>query len=266
MVKTTGLVLRVGEVVMVMDPPSDLIQSVSRAVRILEVVGSAPDGLAPKVVARRCGLRLSTVYHLVRTLCYEGYLTRRPNGDYALGVEIADRFRDLAASLARPPEALPVLRHVAGTTGHSVYLARFVDGRVTLTHTVEAPQSPHLEDLVPGFDEAAHATALGKALLSTLDSGERRTYVDEVGLRPFTDATVTEPAALEHELRAVTDGVFSERGQYREPVACLAVLVPTTAPEHPWWALGMSVERAAFSERWPALRRVLTAAAEDLAA
>jgi DNA-binding IclR family transcriptional regulator len=72
--------------------PSDLVQSVSRALRILEEVGRSPTPLPVKVIARRCDLHLSTAYHLVRTLCYEGYLERRPDGDYAIGFAMADRF------------------------------------------------------------------------------------------------------------------------------------------------------------------------------
>jgi DNA-binding IclR family transcriptional regulator len=64
-------------------PPSDLIRSVSRALRILEQVRASAEPLPAKVIARRCELRLSTTYHLVRTLAYEGYLVRRPGGAYA---------------------------------------------------------------------------------------------------------------------------------------------------------------------------------------
>jgi len=54
------------------EEPGDLIRSVSRALRIIEEVSSSPRPLPVKVIARRCELHLSTAYHLVRTLCYEG--------------------------------------------------------------------------------------------------------------------------------------------------------------------------------------------------
>lgn len=246
--------------------PSDLIQSVSRALRILEVVGAEPRGVNAKAVARRCGLALPTTYHLLRTLDYEGYLTRLHNGDYVLGLEIADRFRDLMSALARPPQADVVLRRVAETTGQSAYLARFVDGRVAIAHVVEAPHSPPLEDLIPGFDEGAHATALGKALLSTLDRRERTAYLRDTGLRPFTPLTVTEPAALDAELATVADGVFTEVCQYRDGVACAAVLVPTGEAQDPWWTLGLSAAATSFPRRGGRLVDALRTAAGDLAA
>lgn len=71
--------------------PSDLIRSVSRALRIIEEVSRSPRPLPVKVIARRCQLHLSTAYHLVRTLSYEGYLVRLPGGGYVPGAGLAER-------------------------------------------------------------------------------------------------------------------------------------------------------------------------------
>jgi DNA-binding IclR family transcriptional regulator len=247
--------------------PSDLIQSVSRALRVLEAVGESPAGCNPKVVARRCGLHLSTTYHLLRTLTYEGYLLRTSTGDYRLGLEISDRFRDLQASLSRPPQVGAVLRQIAGATGHSSYLARFVDERVTITDVVEAPGSPHLEDLIPGFDEGAHATAVGKALLSTLPRGRRHAVLQRTGMRPFTPATVRDAAELDAELDGASrEVVFVEEGQYRRAVSCGAVLVPTGDPEDPWWAIALSASSPTFAAERQRLSGALRTAGGDLAA
>ena len=64
------------------DEPSDLIRSVSRALRVLEAVGQTTRGLTVKQIARRCELTTATTYHLIRTLAYEGYVTRRDDGTY----------------------------------------------------------------------------------------------------------------------------------------------------------------------------------------
>lgn len=247
------------------DPPSDHVRSVSRALRLLEEIGDHPSGVSAKRLASRCGIKLPTVYHLLRTLHYEGYLERLPSGDYVLGLAIAERFRDLVSALAHPPPVPAVLRELAGTTGHSAYLARFVEGRVTITQVVEAPGSPPLEDLIVGFNDAAHATALGKALLSTLPTQARRSYLDEAGLRPFTSCTVTDTDTLEAEIAAYARrGVFSETEQYRSEVGCVAALVRRSDCDDGWWALGLSHG----IERIPRVRQIVTPlqmAAADLA-
>jgi DNA-binding IclR family transcriptional regulator len=237
---------------MVSGRPTDLIQSVSRALRILEEVGDSPEGLNAKQIAHRCDIALPTTYHLVRTLAYEGYLVRRNNGLYALGMEIASRFRDLVASINRPPQIHEVLRQLAEVTGHTAYFAQLIDGHVVLTDLVEGPHSPHLEDLVVGFDEGAHATALGKALLSTIPVGQRKALLVEQGLRPFTSNTITDETRLHHEIAAsARSGIFTEEQQYRPEVCCAAVLVGSSSPG----AIGMS----GGSERWAQLSRALVA-------
>jgi DNA-binding IclR family transcriptional regulator len=71
------------------EEPRDFVQSVGRALRILEVV-SAGRAMTVKAIARRCGLNLSTTYHLVRTLAHEGYLTRLSDGTYVAGEAVAN--------------------------------------------------------------------------------------------------------------------------------------------------------------------------------
>ncbi|MEV0152951.1 helix-turn-helix domain-containing protein [Micromonospora sp. NPDC050686] len=206
--------------------PSDLIRSVSRALRVLESVGRAPRGLTVKQIARRCELTVATTYHLVRTLAYEGYVIRREDGTYIVGMEIADRYRELVTAFRGPAPVGESLRRAAMETGYSHFLGRFVGGQVAITATAEGPRSPYLEDLVPGFDEGAHATALGKALLATLTPDQRLRYLREYGMRPFTTATLTTADAFEADLAAGDRrGMQLELGQFRQGVACAAVLV-----------------------------------------
>jgi DNA-binding IclR family transcriptional regulator len=215
--------------VVVRDPlaePSDLIRSVSRALRVLESVGRAPRGLTVKQIARRCELTVATTYHLVRTLAYEGYVIRREDGTYVVGLEISDRYRELVAAFRGPPGVAETMRRAAVDTGYSHYLGRFVGGRVAVTAVAEGHRSPYMEDLVPGFDEGAHATALGKALLATLTADQRFRYLKEWGMRPFTPATLTAPEAFEADISAGDRrGMHIEIGQFRSGVACAAVLV-----------------------------------------
>lgn len=241
--------------------PTNLIQSVSRALRILEVVGENPAGLNAKQIALQSDLALPTTYHLLRTLCYEGYMTRRPNGQYGLGFKVADRFRDLMASMERPPDIHDVLRLVAETTEHTAYFAQVVEGHIVLTDLVEGPHSPHLEDLVVGWDDGAHATALGKALLWSIPAPDRKSYLREMGLRRFTDNTVTDPQQLNYELAAAARvGVFTEEAQYRPDVCCAAVVLGGDRRG----TLGVSVPAERWAKTGPALMRHLAWRAAEL--
>jgi DNA-binding IclR family transcriptional regulator len=214
--------------VVVRDPlaePSDLIRSVSRALRVLESVGRAPRGLTVKQIARRCELTVATTYHLVRTLAYEGYVIRREDGTYMVGLEVADRYRELVTAFRGPPAVGESLRRAAIDTGYSHFLGRFINGQVAITASAEGFRTPYLEDLAPGFDEGAHATALGKSLLATLTSEQRARYLREYGMRSFTATTLTTLDALESDLAAGDRrGMQIDIAQFRQGIACAAVL------------------------------------------
>jgi DNA-binding IclR family transcriptional regulator len=206
--------------------PPNLVQSVSRALRILEAVGREPGGLSVKQIATRCDMSATSAYHLVRTLHYEGYLTRLGDGAYAPGLEVADRFRELVNAFRGPSAVAEVLRRAAWESGHSYFVGSFIDKRIVVTAVAEGRDTPHLEDLVPGFDEGAHATALGKSLLNTLSPAQRRQYLDDFGLRRFTRNTLVSPQMLDADLaRGERLGMQVEVAQFRPEVACGAVLV-----------------------------------------
>jgi DNA-binding IclR family transcriptional regulator len=246
--------------------PSDLIRSVSRALRVLEAVGQSPKGLTVKQIARRCELTVATTYHLVRTLAYEGYVIRREDGTYVVGLEVADRYRELVLAFRGPVAVGETLRRAAGETGYTHCLGRFVGTRVAVTAVVEGVRSPHIEDLVPGFDDAAHATAMGKALLATMTPDQRWRFLKETGMRAFTAATVTSPEALDAELSGgERRGMQIEIGQYRPGAASAAVLLRNDRDPEQRVALACAVPAADLMTSAKMIRNRLTATARALA-
>jgi DNA-binding IclR family transcriptional regulator len=247
--------------------PTDLIRSVSRALRVLEAVGRTPGGLTVKQIARRCELTVATTYHLVRTLAYEGYVNRREDGTYVVGLEVADRYRELVTAFRGPVGVGEVLRRAAVETGYSHYMASFVGGRVAITAVGEGPRSPYLEDLVPGFDDGAHATALGKSLLSTLTLDQRKRYVkDTGGLRQFTNNTIISTTGLEADIaKGQRHGMQVEVAQFRPGVACASVLVSADRELERRYVVACSLPAEDMSPHAMAIRQRLQTTAKLLA-
>jgi DNA-binding IclR family transcriptional regulator len=206
--------------------PSDLIRTVSRALRVVDEVTASRSGLTTRDLAESCGLTLATMYHLVRSLEHEGYLVRLDDRRYVPGIPLSDPFAELAAVFRAPDIVDESLRRLARDTGYSHFLARFVKGKVTVTDVVEGSRSPHMENLIVGFDDGAHATAVGKALLATLHPHQRRAFLKAHGMRRFTRATITEPEHLEYDIAGYSRaGLFLEWGQYRSGLTCVSTVV-----------------------------------------
>ncbi len=120
--------------------PKDFVQSVGRAMRVLEVVGRRP-GLPVKTIARHCTLNVSTTYHLLRTLAYEGYVVRRPDGSYVIGDAVALRFHDLMTSLDGTSDAAASLRQLTNRIGASAQLGLPTDELATVVTVSDGPGS-----------------------------------------------------------------------------------------------------------------------------
>lgn len=75
-------------------PASDLVQSLSRALMLLELLPAADNGLTLQQISRELDLRPTTVHNLVRTLEARGYVTKlsKPTR-YTLGTTVIDLAR-----------------------------------------------------------------------------------------------------------------------------------------------------------------------------
>lgn len=208
-----------------MDRGPTLIASVQRALSLLDAVGEASSPLPAKALARRTGLPLPTAYHLLRTLVHEGYLAKVDGLGYVLG----DRITSLSAlpggAVARAARFRPILQGLRDELAAAAYLSVLSDGRIVLVDVVDTPSAPRV-DLWVGFDEAAHATALGKAVLSVLDEEARREYLAAHGLPDLTPHTVTDQRLLLRQLRT-SEGYALDREEYALGTACVAAAVPS---------------------------------------
>jgi DNA-binding IclR family transcriptional regulator len=195
---------------------------VQRALNLLNTVGEADRPLPAKTLARRTGQPLPTTYHLLRTLVHEGYLRRVDGAGYVLGDQVATLSGGVAARASR---LRPVLQGLHDELSAAAYLSVLDDGEIRLVDVVDSPASPRV-DLWVGFHDAAHATALGKAVLSALDEASRRDYLGGHDLPDLTPHTVTDPRLLLRQLDSGT-GYALDREEYALGTACVAAAVPS---------------------------------------
>lgn len=200
-----------------------LIGSVVRALNLLDAVGASGAPVPAKKLAHAVDVPLSTAYHLLRTLVHEGYLVRTP-----AGYELGDRVDSLAGGTAQPRRVRRILEQLHTEMDAAAYLSVLDDGEIRLVEIVDSPAAPRV-DLWVGFHDAAHATALGKAVLSTLPENDRREYLLTHPLVDLTPRTVTSRRALERELDDAAGNLAVDHEEYALGTVCLAVPVPGSA-------------------------------------
>ncbi|MFI0373629.1 IclR family transcriptional regulator [Actinomadura sp. 1N219] len=199
-----------------------LIASVQRALHLMEAVASHPSGAPAKLLAREAGLPLATTYHLLRTLAHEGYATRLSDGAWVLGdrVEALHGRSRTQRLLAHVRPSLMALRDELGA---AAYFSMNVDDEIQLIDVADGPRAPRV-DLWVGFEDAAHATALGKCVLSQFDDARRRDYLSRHPLVDLTPHTITEPGRLIRSLDS-PGGLLFDREEYALGTGCAAVPV-----------------------------------------
>lgn len=204
------------------------VKSAARTIDILEAL--AEHGNAPVTIRDLCermGAPRSSVYALLRTLVDAGWVRTDPlNTEYSIGIRAL-----LAGTTYLDTDPIlkavrPVLSEVGRRLEATVNFGRLDGGDIVYLATWEMPgrerSAPRVGRRLP-----AHATAIGQAVLSTLQDPASRF---EDPLARLTEATVTDPVELLRIVRIARErGYAREDGQNTPDVACVAIAMPAPA-------------------------------------
>ncbi|WP_166848017.1 IclR family transcriptional regulator [Isoptericola sp. BMS4] len=141
-------------------------QTLSRGIRVLEILADAGEPLTIDGVAQALGVHRSIAYRLLRTLEHHGLVVRDANGRVTLGPRMAA----LAAGVAHDlqAEALPELTAVANELGMTCFLAVLDHDECVTLVSVEPRHAVAPVAQRPGTRHPVTAGAPGKAILSLL--------------------------------------------------------------------------------------------------
>jgi DNA-binding IclR family transcriptional regulator len=240
-----------------------VLQSVERAMRVLDHIAAAPGPVQAKQVAAALGLTLPTTYHLLTTLVTSGYLVHLADDRaYALGHRIDDLARSLHRQIAAPPEVRRVASVLHREARAAAYYAALRDAEMIVAHVAECPAHPRIRPLAVGFHQAPHATAFGKLMLATLPADDRETLLEHTGTPAVTAATVTDRGLLTRQLRQVHgSGLAVEVDEFQEGLSCMAAPV-TDAAGRFVGAVAVSMPTSRLrGDRWSVERAVRLGAA-----
>ncbi len=245
--------------------PAGRVQSVDRALRLLEQVAAVPGGSTLAELARACDLNRATAWRLLATMEDHGLVDRDPASNrYRLG------FAMIRMSGAASPDGLvrrvrPVLERVSAQTGETAALA--VAGQRGVTYVGEVVPPSVLSVSWLGREVPLHATSTGKAFLASLPESEALGLLD-APLHGFTDTTVTDLDRLLSELRAIRARGYADCAGELEPTlygVSSPVLPPGDRRPLAIFSVWGTADRVG-ADRFPALGEVAVEAAKEVAA
>jgi len=202
------------------------IQSVDRALTLLETIAELGGETTLSKLAERTGLNISTCHHLLATLVQRGFVTKAvARRGYALGARIL-YLSHVCLQVDLPRRAQPVLDRINQATGETVQLAALQGDELVNILKREARHAVRVGAGTIGTADAAHATATGKSMLAWLPEDEMRRIVMAHGMTRFTPNTITDFAALNEALRIVRrDGCAIDREEFRPGVICVGAAI-----------------------------------------
>ena len=204
--------------------PGALVQSVDRAVTVLEVL--AERGVAGVTeIAIELGVHKSTASRLVAVLEGRGLVEQLADrGKYRLGLGIVRLAGSMSVHRDLAHESRPMCEALAAELGETVNVAILDGNRVINVSEVRGPAAIAMHTWV-GQSTPPHATSSGKVLLAFAPTTDLPALLGGP-LQRYTERTVVDVAVLEAELAVVrAQGWATTEEEYEVGLNALAAPV-----------------------------------------
>jgi IclR family pca regulon transcriptional regulator len=224
------------------------IQSVSRALSILELFSDTRPALSVSEVAELTGLNRATCYRFCQTLRQLGYLEELGDRRFRPGLKAVSLAHSALSSRELPELAMPYLQRLREEINETVNMGLLDDTEVVYVARV---LSDHLISLrlYVGSRLPAYASSLGRAILAFLPEEEAESIIDRSELKQLTDHTIVNRKRLTAELKQIRERGYALNDQeianglrgvaapvlteFGQPLAAINISIPhpLTGPE-----------------------------------
>jgi DNA-binding IclR family transcriptional regulator len=201
------------------------VKSANRAMEILQLVNANPQGLSLSEICQRLEMPKSSTHELLHAMEQQKFL-QIDGKRYKIGIRIFE----LGQTASRNLDILRAVRpHVKWLSSQSSMTTQF--GILEKTEVIYLSKITSHEGIAVesqvGARMPAHATALGKAMLSLLPDEVLETNYESVVFEKFTPSTIASTSELRDRLNEIRDKKFAEdHEEFTKGVFCLSVPVP----------------------------------------
>lgn len=177
------------------------LKSLCRANRIVERLVDMKAASVSEL-ADEFDMPLSTMYEYVNTLESIDYIRKRSDGRYRVSSSFLEIGNQVRRNYAIYNVAEPEIRRLAEQTGEFAGLMIEEDNLGVLLSMKKGDKVKRLQvnRTYPGVKSRLNTTAFGKAILSQLSDEDIQNVIDQYGLHPKTENTITELEPLLDEM------------------------------------------------------------------
>ena len=191
--------------------------------KVLDALLNARAPLSLEKICAYTGLPKSTAFRIIVNLLQGQYLAETEKG-YWLGLKMLRLGALVEEKLDLLQQARPFLIQLRDQVNETIHLAVLDDDlRVVYVEKLSTQHAVGLMLSRIGITAPMHCTALGKAMAAFRPEDEICHWIRIHGLKPVTDATITDQDAFLQELREIRSrGYAVDNGEFEVSVRCVA--------------------------------------------
>ncbi|MBS4538666.1 IclR family transcriptional regulator [Clostridium sp. D2Q-11] len=221
----------------------DVVQSVDRALSIIEVLSDYEEGLGITEISGKINLHKSTVYRLLSTLIYKGYVRQDDkNNKYKLSLKLFELGNKKIENTDILIIAKPYLKDLMEEVNEVVHLVLLEGEDIVYIDKVESHNTIRMHSNI-GKRTPAYCTSVGKSIMAYFPENKVKEIWDNSDIKNLTEYTITDFNEFKEELkkvkrvnyaiddeenelgvRCIGAPVFDYKG---EPVAAISISGPT---------------------------------------
>lgn len=185
-----------------MDQKPVKVQSVSRALQLLELLQRSLSPLSAVELSQKTGLNRSTVHSLLDTLIACGYVQLDvAQGKYYASIKMYALSSSYADRMPFVKYCVPIARKLALEYNLSLNLGVLTHDGSLLIIKEYLPVGYNYHE--GGYQHSFYASAVGKIYLAFLPEAQSAQLIEELKLEPFTQYTIRDKDVLRKELEKI---------------------------------------------------------------
>ena len=197
-----------------MSQENKTVQSVAKALRLLDLLLEARTPLTLTALSERTGWPKSTVHGLLTTVRESAVIEQQGDGRYCLGVHLFEYGCAVSAGWSISDLARPHLQNLANVTGESVFLSVLERTEAITIEQVQSRAGLRVVSEV-GTRLPLHCTSQGKVFLAAMSAAETRRVLSRCALEAYTPNTLVTWEQLAQTLDGVRQQGYAALG-YRK--------------------------------------------------